>query len=484
LRRNQKNASLALMTSWSMTGCLTITLSVLSLAGCNHKKSTDSGGDNSGGVGTSGGGGGTSQSSATLLTDVSKVVVNPGDTVTFTGSGLNASLQLKRDDSSDPTELQNLTVVDSVTAKYIIPQKAPYGPLNLTATQSTSVQKLTLFSTGTNLDHPVMAVDAKQVCSDTQYYDGTGTLTTGTRSCPTYTNCSSDGATGCVAVTSFPAAKLANFAAGNVQSGTTIAGVAGSLPACTSDGQTGCVASSILPAAAITGFSTWNIRAGTTLAGVTGTLKTNCRNTVNSTYFNYDGAVGSLPNIGVTSGTSADYWDTTDDNYGWSTNKVTAWSSNTYCDSSTWVDVTTTNGGTSNVACGTSNTCIYKDLISNLQVTGILASGSNTTSNTSPAGYTWSGAVIACAGSTYGGYAAGTWRLPTQKETISMYLHGIVSMANANFMSLTNMQTYSLWTASTVSNNVTYAWVAPLINGGGGGIIALKTGGFPIICVK
>jgi len=183
-------------------------------------------------------------------------------------------------------------------------------------------------------------------------------------------------------------------------------GTAPTLANCSSDGQTGCVTSGILPAAAISGFSTWNIRTGTTLAGLAGTLKTNCRNAVNSTYFNYDGVVASLPATGVTSGTAFDYWDTIDDYYGSATNKVNAWSSDTYCDSTTWTDVTTTDGGTTFTTCASSAAnCQYKDNITNLVTTKVVSASS-----------TWIAAVNACAGSTYGGYAAGTWRLPTQKE--------------------------------------------------------------------
>ena len=326
----------------------------------------------------------------------------------------------------------------------------------------------------------------------------------GTGTAPSLTDCAADGGTGCVSVASFTAATTSGLAS-KVLSGSTVAGVGGNviLPSatnvltavtygvsgtsavgtltlptaanvrtvngaygvggtataptladCSSDGQTGCVTSGILPAAAITGFSTWNIRAGTTLAGVAGTLKTNCRNAVNSTYFNYDGAVASLPATGVTSGTAFDYWDTVDDYYGFAANKVTAWSSDTYCDSSTWTDVTTTNGGTTYTTCALSSAnCQYKDNITNLVTTKVVSASS-----------TWSAAVNACASSTYGGYAAGTWRLPTQKELMAQYEHGIVSLVSANFMTLANMQNY-FWSSSTDSHSTTYAWGVSLAYG-------------------
>ena len=66
--------------------------------------------------------------------------------------------------------------------------------------------------------------------------------------------------------------------------------------------------------------------------GVTGKLKVNCRNRVRSAVYNYDGAVGSIPNTGVTTGTIIDYWDTIDDyNAGTSglpTSVVSGWTNN------------------------------------------------------------------------------------------------------------------------------------------------------------
>jgi hypothetical protein len=301
----------------------------------------------------------------------------------------------------------------------------------------------------------------------------------------TIATCVADGVMGCLTATGFPSARLANFTGANVQSGTTIAGVAGTIASCTSDGQTGCVSSALLPAANVSGFSTWNLRTGTTLAGLSGTLKTNCRNTVNSSRFNYDGAVGSLGTGGVTSGTAFDYWDTIDDYYGFPSSRVTAWSTDTYCDSSTWLDRTTSNGGTSFTTCGTSSTCIYQDRITNLQVTGTISGGSpyNTTNTGSPASLAWNTAVQACAASTYGGYAAGSWRLPTQKELMSLYEHGIVSIAGANFISLDNMQNNYFWSSSPHVDPTTRAWYIYLANGSSYTYLKTTVTG-SVVCVR
>ncbi len=433
-------------------------------------------------------------------------IVKAGSTVTIAGRNFRPTMTL----ALGGKPVTNLKVASDTAASFTAPTYQGFGLSNLTADQDgSSTQSAVVYYTGTYADYPVSSKAVSEVCAGEKFYDSTGALQTGTRNCTiltacaadgatgcasnasfpaaqvaglaskllssstvagvagNVTNCAADGGTGCIAVASYPAAKLANFSASNIQGGITIAGITGSgftTGTCTSDSQQNCAVTGVFKAANVTGMSPWDLRAGQALGGITGSLKTNCRNTVNSTYFNYDGAVASLPTTGVTTGTSLDYWDTVDDYYGYSATKVTAWSTNTNCDGTTWSDVTTTNGGTSNVACGTSSTCIYKDRITNLQVTGILASGNNTTSTTTPATYTWSAAVNACTSSTYGGYAAGTWRLPTQKELMSLYEHGIVSLVGTSFMSLVNMQNY-FWSSSTLSGTTTSAWYVTLAYG-------------------
>jgi len=214
----------------------------------------------------------------------------------------------------------------------------------------------------------------------------------------------------------------------------------------------------------------WNVRAGVTIAGVAGALKTNCRNTGNRTYFNYDGAVGSIGTAGVTTGTTYDYWDTIDDYNGFPANKVAAWSSDTVCDSSVWQDVTTTNGGSTITTCAASPaSCQYKDKITNLVTTKVISTA-----------LAWNTALSTCNSSTYGGYAAGTWRLPTQKELLSMYEHGITSLDSANFMTLANMRNY-FWSSST-TNLTTSAWNVGLAFGTPG--YTDKTNATYVVCVR
>ena len=385
------------------------------------------------------------------------------------------------------------------------------------------------------------ALPTDQVCSGTKYYDATGVLTTGTKVCAAsqtstatstttsttaasstplctsdgavgcvttsafkaadmsqavaskiisgttiagvtgttaaegHSNCAADGAVGCITTASYKAADMTQALAANIVSGVTIAGTAGSAassPSCSSDGQQNCAVSGVFKAANVTGISTWDVRVGKSLGGITGALKTNCRNTVNNTYFNWDGAIGSLPNTSQTGGTTNDIWDTVDDNYGLSTATVSGWSTNTLCDSTTWTDVTTTDGGATTTTCAASSAnCQYRDNITNLVVTKNISASS-----------TWNASVQACNSSTYGGFSAGTWRLPTEKELMSLNEHGIVSLASANFMTLATMQSPYFWSSSTLPQLTANAWIVELANGSVNNVT--KTSTYPVLCVR
>ncbi len=485
-------------------------------------------------------------------------ITSAGNRVTIKGANFRPSMLL----AMGGKPVTELRVASDTVATFNTPSYQGFGLATLTAEQDGTEQQISLMYNGSATDYPVYAALPADICSPTKFYDAQGSLQTGTRNCtipPTCTadgqsgcvtttqylsadtnglaakiasgmtvagitgiagveshsNCTTDGGLGCVTVSAYPAAKLSNFTAANIQSGVTVAGIAGSLancaadgatncvavtshtaaatsglankilsgntvagiignvtlpnpvnvrtvngnfgvggtattpslPDCASDGQQNCYASGVFKAANITGISPWDIRFGLSLGGITGGLKTNCRNTVNSTYYNHD-TIGSLTNTADTSGSAFDHWDTVDDYYGLSSNTVAGWALETYCDATTFTDVTTTNGGSSTVTCGTSSTCIYMDNISKLRVTGVLGSGGNITNTTTPATFTWLAAVQACASSTYGGYPAGSWRLPTQKELMSLYQHGITSLNSANFASLTNMRAY-VWSSTT-----------------------------------
>ena len=350
---------------------------------------------------------------------------------------------------------------------------ANFPPVNISGLADKIVSPLTVAGVTGNVALPVEA-DVKLGVT----YGVGGTGLTGSYSGGGgggATNCDSATHTSCLATTSFPSVDPTQIAPNSIRFGTTIAGVGGSIANCSSDGSSSCYVEGTFKAVDYVALtdSAWNIRAGTNIAGVPGQLKTNCRNTVNSTYYNYDGTVASLPSTSDTTGTQRDFWDTLDDYQGWSSNSVTGWSPDTICDSSVWDDRTTTDGGSTFTTCSSSpSNCIYKDKISNLEVTAIV-------SNTNLG---WPAAVQACDTSAYGGYGAGAWRLPTQKELMALYEHGIVSKASNDFISASIMQQENFWSATSDAVAPENAWSAVI--GSGATTKTDKDTTLKVICVK
>ena len=327
----------------------------------------------------------------------------------------------------------------------------------------------------------------------------------GTTVSESHVACTAENSIGCVTTSSFPPVATTGLA-NKVISTATVAGVAGNVvlpldtdvkmgvqygvggngltgsyagggaaPAnCDASTHTSCVASTAFPSVELAQItaSAWNIRAGTSISGVPGQLKTNCRNLVNSQYFNFDESQGTLSNSGHTGGTLLDPWDTVDDFMGWLTTPPPegAWSTDTLCDSSVWEDVTTADGGSTTAPCDANGTCIYKDKISNLAVSEVLAAASD-----------WPGAFQACDSSTHGGFGQGVWRLPTQKELMSLYEHGIASVASANFIPLADMAA-GFWSASSDVSTTSQAWKVSLASGATSS--TLKTDTLSVICIK
>ncbi|MGE0172307.1 MAG: DUF1566 domain-containing protein [Oligoflexales bacterium] len=283
---------------------------------------------------------------------------------------------------------------------------------------------------------------------------GTG----GSLATESHSNCVSDGATGCITTASYKAANMTNVTAGNIRNGIVVAGVSGLYPSITyplpgasatadlvsttannqfksstafeywnSAGtrQTGAGDANIVAGNIKTGtdiFGTvgtysgtapaaWDVRAGTVVNGVTGALKVNCRNTIVDSDYNYDGSASSIHHSGTTSGTANNWWDTTmdfaDNGAFPPQNFPTGWTSYNYCSKANYTDVTADGN------CSTSTDfCMFRDNITNL------IWGEEATSSMD-----WGSAIGYCDGLSGGGYT--DWRLPTQKELMQAYVHGI-----------------------------------------------------------
>src|SRR5690606_33653852 len=186
---------------------------------------------------------------------------------------------------------------------------------------------------------------------------------------------------------------------------------------------------------------------GVTVGSVTGKLKVNCRNAVNSSIYNYDGAIASIPTSGVNTGTVLDWWDTIDDynnNVAFPApySKQDApedWDPDEhYCGDDNWEDVSVPGD------------IMYQDKLSGLTWTSDQGTGS------------WPTALNNCNAlnaSNYGGFASG-WRLPTQKEWMQAYTNGIWSQKTQLSLS----ESY-YWSSSSRSDYTSSAWLVHLHNG-------------------
>jgi Protein of unknown function (DUF1566) len=324
-------------------------------------------------------------------------------------------------------------------------------------------------------------------------------------------NCAVDGGSNCVVDgANYKAASVSNLTAGNIKDGVTIGGVAGLYPNATytlpgsgatadltsatfnaqmkssavfewwdstgarqtGSGDTNIVASKIAGSASIFGTTgsltspnKWDLRAGksvvTATGALTGKLPVNCRNTANSSIYNYGTStdVATIPTTGATGGSTVDIWDSIDDYNnnaaGLPGERVVGWNVDTQCggiesavdDSNVWRDVTTTGDGVTGSTCsGSASNCSYLDKISGLEWSKAISKN-------------WANAVSYCDGLTHNGKS--DWRIPTQKELMNAYEHGIRSTQSANFVS----SFLYFWSGSTVSYNTNSAWHVNLASG-------------------
>jgi hypothetical protein len=396
--------------------------------------------------------------SGAVVSALAKLVAKPGDEVGITGTNIHSRLAVEIE--GKPVAVFALS---STSGKFTMPDVRA-GLVTVAVKEgSTTVKSLGLVSDSAGDNLPIMiSVQASEICSDKQFRNASGTVVQGTRNCTIPVDCDSDGSVGCVSTNSFPAADLTGLA-NKILSGETVAGVPGA-----ASGGSGATASDV-----------WNIRAGATVAGVTGKLKVNCRNGINSSIYNYDGAIGSIDGNSVATGTSRDPWDTIDDyNNGGAilsvfpnANLPGTWTADNFCggieasanDSNVWKDVTSGGG------CATNTTsCRFQDKISGLQWSKLIS-----------ASRTWPQALNDCDTLTHDSLS--DWRLPTQKELMDAYSHGIRSAGTTNWLTSAEMNNY-FWSASSVSYATNFAWYVNLSNGTSYNIN--KTSTNYVVCVR
>jgi hypothetical protein len=271
--------------------------------------------------------------------------------------------------------------------------------------------------------------------------------------------CTRDGQVGCLTTAAFKAADVSNISAGNIKSGVTIAGQLGDYTGIAPD--------------------PWDVRVGKTVNGVAGKLKVNCRNRINSEVYNYDGAIGSIGQGGHTaSSTDFDIWDTIDDSMGNPPSVVSGWESNDCSgvdtaelstdDDKVWKDVTTTNGTTASTCTATPANCTMQDKITGLSWSKLQASAA------------WNTAWSHCQSLNYNGQTG--WRLPTQKELMEAYTHGIRTVPNTSWISFEDMTNGPFWSGSSHSYETGEAWYVYLSYGGG--VVDGKFYTGQVVCVR
>jgi hypothetical protein len=335
---------------------------------------------------------------------------------------------------------------------------------------------------------PIIIDDQSEVCSTKQYIDRNGDVKTGTKSC--------DGSSG-------------QPNAWDIRSGVVINGVTGKLPVSCRNGidltRSDIVMPSIPVNAPAVTSGDWTITdssvvtigsrlqliAETTAPGgftngafyfvtsTSGSTFTVSSTNGGATISVSSGGAGSMVFL-VADNSVAEAWDTIDDDFGFSAvipTSYSGWSTENNCggieaapgDQNIWSDVTTTDGVTASTCALTPLNCSLKDKVSGQEWSNKMAGAT-----------TWPAAISYCDNLTYNGKT--DWRLPTQKEMMTAYAHGMASTITAsNWLSLVDTQNY-FWSATTVSDNRYYAWSSSF---GFGGIFPnVKNHAYRVMCVR
>lgn len=212
----------------------------------------------------------------------------------------------------------------------------------------------------------------------------------------------------------------------------------------------------------------WDLRYGVSVGATTGRLKMNCRNMV-GTYDKADGPASA----------GVDRYDTIDDSNDFGPLPLTnPWGSDEYfCGFNdpadpTW-ELVTASGSNS----------VYKDKITNLKWSRGSSTITRDWDNDEGDDADNDGALEYCESLDHEGIS--TWRLPTQKELMAAYEHGIYDLDDGHTATnnLGNLAAI-FWSSSTRSEglNKDNAWIVYLHNG----FLSLnfKTNGLSVLCVS
>jgi hypothetical protein len=128
-------------------------------------------------------------------------------------------------------------------------------------------------------------------------------------------------------------------------------------------------------------------------------------------------------------------------------------------------------GGTAgNGLCEGTEACVFKDRLTNLLWTKTLNGGTT---------YSWEDAISQCENLSYGGIT--DWRLPTQKELMTVTINGIWTQKDANRLSVAST---GYWSSTTRGHIHDTAWIVAVVNGHTDPTNRLKTDLFKVLCVS
>ena len=407
---------------------------------------------------------------ALTLTSRRPLAIKAGARVALTGTGFSEAMTA----TVGGIPATSLRVSSATSASVVVPAGVTPGMVDLKLSLSGSevTASMAYMPTG---DIPLITLAVSEVCSGVEYYDINGDRQTGTKSCLSGSSSGSSspnpwdlragvtvgGVTGKLKVNCRNAATLATF---DIDAGLSVDSVVGGVFNITAHGLADGTAVRLNYSTAPTGLdnstsyyvveaSTDSFRLSATLNGTPIDVATAGSNVTVHRW-------QAMPAV-------FDIWDTIDDYNGLpaSTGFPSTWSvANNYCggvevtagDDNVWKDVTTSDGTTASTCTETSANCTMQDKISGLKWSNSYRnSGDQFTKD-------WGSAVRYCNESTYNGQPKGSWRLPTQKELLNAFEHGIVSTARDNYwMTLANMRN-SFWSASSNSVNPVTAFTVDL----------------------
>ena len=211
---------------------------------------------------------------ASRVNKIDKLTVVSGDTVHIEGVNLNRSITASIEGEEVP-----VLVSDAKEATLSIPESSFKGSSTLSFLTAKGVV-FASFPVLMNMrveDLASSALAAEQVCDDIVFKNSAGALTRGLRICNAVLKaCSSAGEAGCRTVLPFLSIDTSDpsLVSANIRNGITIAGISGSAtPApsnCSSDGQTNCVAVSTYPALQLSLLTPAVLKSGTVINAVTG----------------------------------------------------------------------------------------------------------------------------------------------------------------------------------------------------------------------